>query len=162
MPSGPSTPPGPDRSASGAGVPGSSVARRLGVDRVGPLPRGLLVLLGAAGIAVFVAGLRSAAGIVGPVFLALLIVVTIHPLQAWLRRRGVSGWLAAALTMLCAYAILLGLAAALVLSVARLAALLPSYQPQFTSLLNQGVAWLSKVGVTQESGQRRAQRTRSQ
>lgn len=50
--------------------------------------------------------------------------------------------------MLCAYAILLGLAATLVFSVARLATLLSCYQPQFTSLLNQGAAWLGKVGGT--------------
>jgi AI-2 transport protein TqsA len=42
------------------------------------------------------------------------------------------------------------LAAALVFSVARLATLLPSYQPQFTSLVDQFTRWLGEHGVTQE------------
>lgn len=117
---------------------------------MGLLPRGLLVLLGIAEAVVSMAGLRGAAGIIGPAFLALLIVITIHPLQAWLRRHRVPGWLAMVLTMLSAYAVLLGLAAALVWSVARLATLLPSYQPQFTGLVNQAGAWLNEVGVTQD------------
>jgi len=91
------------------------------------LPHGLLVLLGMAGVVVAVAGLRSASGIVGPAFLALMIVITIHPLLAWLQRHRVPGWLAVVLTMLVAYTSLVALAAALVFSVARLATLLPSY-----------------------------------
>ena len=98
-------------------------------DRALPLPRGLLVLLSVTGAVVSVAGLRAASGIVGPAFLALMIVITIHPLLAWLQRHRVPGWLAVGLTMLVAYASLLALAAALALSVARLATLIPSYQP---------------------------------
>jgi AI-2 transport protein TqsA len=86
-----------------------------------PLPRAVLVLLGVAGAVVAAAGLRSAAGIVGPAFLALTIVITIHPLLAWLQRHHLPGWLAVTLTMLVTYAALLSLAAALALSVARLA-----------------------------------------
>ncbi len=119
-------------------------------DRALPLPRGLLVLLSVAGAVVSVAGLRAASGIVGPAFLALMIVITIHPLLAWLQRHRVPGWLAVGLTMLVAYASLLALAAALVLSVARLATLIPSYQPQFTSLVDQVTGWLGELGVTQE------------
>lgn len=114
------------------------------------LPHGLLVLLSMAGAVVAVAGLRSASGIVGPAFLALMIAITIHPLLAWLQRHRVPGWLAVVLTMLVAYASLVALAAALVFSVARLATLLPSYQPQFTSLVDQFTRWLGERGVTQE------------
>ena len=81
-----------------------------------PLPRAVLVLLGVAGAVVAAAGLRSAAGIVGPAFLALTIVITIHPLLAWLQRHHLPGWLAVTLTMLVTYAALLSLAAALALS----------------------------------------------
>ena len=91
-------------------------------DGAWPLPRAVLVLLGGAGAVVVTAGLRSAAGIVGPAFLALTIAITIHPLLAWLQRRRVPGWLAVVLTMLVAYAALLAMAAALVLAVARLIA----------------------------------------
>jgi AI-2 transport protein TqsA len=124
--------------------------RPLQADRAVPLPRGVLVLLSVAGVVVSVAGLRSAAGIVGPAFLALMIVITAHPLLAWLQRRRVPGWLAVTLTMLVAYAVLLALAAALVVSVARLATLLPGYEPQFADLVDQTTGWLGEMGVTQE------------
>ena len=110
----------------------------------------MLVLLGGAGAVVVTAGLHSAAGIVGPAYLALTIAITIHPLLAWLRRRHVPGWLAVALTMLVAYAALLAMAAALVLAVARLATLLPSYEAQFTSLVDQVTGRLGELGVTQQ------------
>ena len=52
--------------------------------------------------------------------------------------------------MLVAYAALLAMAAGLVLAVARLATLLPGYQPQFTSLVDQTTGWLGDLGVTQQ------------
>jgi AI-2 transport protein TqsA len=51
----------------------------------------LLVLLSMAGVVVAVAGLRSASGIVGPAFLVLILVITIHPLLAWRQRHRVPG-----------------------------------------------------------------------
>jgi AI-2 transport protein TqsA len=148
MPPTPSPSPDPPAPAVEASAPGPS--RSPGADRPSPMPRGLLVLLTAAGAVAAVAGLRAASGIVGPAFLALVIVVTIHPLLAWLQRHRVPSWLAVVLTMVCAYAIILALAGALVFSAARLAALLPSYEPQFSSLVDQVTEWLGEVGVTQE------------
>ena len=95
-------------------------------------------------------GLRSAAGIIGPGFLALTIAITIHPLLASLQRRRVPGWLAVTLTMLVTYAAVVATAAALVASVARLATLLPSYQAQFTDLVDQATGWLEELGVTHQ------------
>ena len=45
------------------------------------------LLIGAAAIVIVIAGLRSAAGIVGPVVLALSITIVFHPLRARLERR---------------------------------------------------------------------------
>jgi len=75
-----------DRPVPAAEAP-AGTARRLAADGAWPLPRAVLVLLGGAGAVVVTAGLRSAAGIVGPAFLALTIAITIHPLLAWLQRR---------------------------------------------------------------------------
>ena len=150
MPSTPSPSPEPDRPVSAMDAPAPGAPRPREADRALALPRGLLVLLSMAGVVVAVAGLRSASGIVGPAFLALMIVITIHPLLAWLQRHRVPGWLAVVLTMLVAYTSLVALAAALVFSVARLATLLPSYQPQFTNLIDQFTERLGELGVTQE------------
>lgn len=54
------------------------------------------------------------------------------------------------LTLLVTYALLLGFAAALVVSVARLATLLPTYGTQFTALTNEAIARLDDFGVTPE------------
>jgi AI-2 transport protein TqsA len=142
--------PEPDRPVSAVEAPAQGAPRMREADRALALPRGLLVLLSIAGVVVAVAGLRSASGIVGPAFLALMIVITIHPLLAWLQRHRVPGWLAVVLTMLVAYTSLVALAAAMVFSVARLATLLPTYQPQFTTLVDQFTRWLGERGVTQE------------
>jgi AI-2 transport protein TqsA len=128
----------------------AGASRWLPADGSWALPRAVLVLLGGAGAVVVAAGLRGAAGILGPAFLALTIAITIHPLLAWLGRRRVPGWLAVALTMLVAYAALLAMAAALVLAAARLATLLPSYQAQFTSLVDQLTGRLGELGVTHQ------------
>jgi AI-2 transport protein TqsA len=128
----------------------AGASRGPAAERGWPLPRAVLVLLGVAGAVVAAAGLRSAAGIVGPAFLALTIVITIHPLLAWLQRHHLPGWLAVTLTILVTYAALLSLAAALALSVARLATLLPTYQQQFTDLVDQTTDWLGEMGVTEE------------
>ena len=147
----PSTPsPSPDPSVSAVEAPAPAPSRLPGADRSSPLPRGLLVLLTAAGAVVTVAGLRAASGIVGPAFLALVIVITIHPLLAWLQRHRVPSWLAVVLTMVCAYALILALAGALVFSAARLATLLPEYQAQFSGLVDRATERLAEAGVTQE------------
>ncbi|CCH88447.1 Putative permease [Modestobacter italicus] len=112
------------------------------------LPRGLIVVLSLASLVLVSAGMRSLAGVVGPAFLALMIVITVQPVEAWLQRHRVPGWLAATATIALAYAILLGLVAALAVSVARLATLLPTYGPQFTDLLNEVVGRLDDLGVT--------------
>src|SRR6476661_4352919 len=52
------------------------------------LPRWLVLLLGAAAATIAVAGLREIAWLVGPVFLALVVVIALAPVQGWLRRKG--------------------------------------------------------------------------
>jgi predicted PurR-regulated permease PerM len=49
------------------------------------LPRTLVILLELAAAVVIVAGIQAAAWLVGPVLLALVIVITVHPVQARLR-----------------------------------------------------------------------------
>ncbi len=115
-----------------------------------PLPRGVVVLLGAASAVVVLAGMRGAADIVGPGLLALVIVITVSPMQQWLRRHRVPAWLASTLTMVVVYGVLLALAAALAWSVARLATLLPRYSSEFSSVIDTLGAWVNGVGITDD------------
>ncbi len=150
MPPTSSPSPAPDRRGSEVEAPTSGASRWLEAAQAWRLPRGLVVLLATAGAVVSAAGLHSAADIVGPAFLALTIAITVHPLLAWLQRHSVPSWLAVGLTGLTTYAALLALAAALAVSTARLVILLPNYQSQFTSLVDQATRWLGEVGVTQQ------------
>lgn len=99
------------------------------------LPRGLIVLLGMAAAVVAIAGTKAFAGIIGPVFLALMLVVGVQPLGDWLQRKGAPKWVAVISTLTAVYLILLGLIAALVVSIAQLATLLPEYTDKADELI---------------------------
>ena len=111
------------------------------------LPRGVVVLLGTAGAVLTAAGLRSFADIVGPVFLALVLTIAVSPLRRLLVKRGVKGWLAALIALVVVNAFLLGVAAALAFSVAKLATLLPTYQDNFADMVDDARGWLADRGV---------------
>jgi predicted PurR-regulated permease PerM len=119
---------------------------------IGPavFPRGLVVLLGIAGAVIAIAGMQAIAGLLAPIFLALMLTVTVSPITGWLRRRGFPTWLAMLGTLVTVNLILFGLAASVAFSVARLVDLLPTYQKQFTDLRSDILAQLQSLGVDQQ------------
>ena len=117
------------------------------VTRPVVLPRTLVILLELAAAVVVVGGIRSASWLVGPVFLALVIVITVHPVHARLHARGLPGWAATILLVLVVYGVLVVLAGVVVVSLARLATLLPSYASQFNDLLATITGELARFGV---------------
>jgi hypothetical protein len=122
----------------------------LRADARWPLPRGLIVVLSMTGLLVSVLALKQFAGIVAPVLLALILVISFHPLIGILRGRGVPQWLAVTITLLALIAVILGMAISMGLSVGRLATILPNYQAQFEQLANELRAWLGSLGVGQD------------
>lgn len=117
----------------------------------GVIPRWLLLLVGAAAATVAVAGLRAVAWLVAPVFLALVVVIALTPVQRWLRRIGAPNWLATSVLLLLVWSVLLSFVALLVLAIAQMAALLPDYAGRAEILLNGIVADLNDAGLV--SGQ---------
>lgn len=115
----------------------------------GPWPRWLLVLMGTAAATITIAGMRGVAELLGPVFLALVLVVAVHPLRGWLERHKVPGWCATLLITVTVYVFLLGFALALVLAAAEFAALLPKYTDQLTDTIDKASSWLKTLGVDQ-------------
>jgi AI-2 transport protein TqsA len=111
------------------------------------LPRWLAVLLGVAATVIAVSGFRSAAEIIAPIFLALVLVIAVHPVLSWARAHGAPQWLAVTLALLLLYAIVLGLVVTLGISVARLATLLPQYADQIDGLLGDVRSFLRSIGV---------------
>lgn len=111
------------------------------------MPRGLVILLGAAAAVVTVAGIREVAWLVTPMLLALAIVITISPAHEWLRRHGFPSWAATLALVLLVYGVLVTFALVMVVSLAQLATLLPQYADRFQGLVGQAAEVLGRFGV---------------
>lgn len=114
------------------------------------IPRGLIVLLAIASAVVAVAGIRVFSGIVGPVFLALILTIAVQPIQGWALRRGLRPWMGMLAAVVAVYAILIALVGALVLTTAQLATVLPQYAQAFDDLLSGVRGLLADAGVSHE------------
>ncbi|MGH4024230.1 MAG: AI-2E family transporter [Pseudonocardiaceae bacterium] len=117
------------------------------------LPRGLAILLGSAAAVIILAGAQAAAWLIAPTFLALVIVIALHPIQRWMLWHGWPGW-AASLTLLVAvYGLLVGFVLIMVVSWARLRAELPTYAGN-AQHIRVGIAdTLQSLGVDPEQAQ---------
>jgi len=113
------------------------------------LPRGLIIVLGLAAGVIVAAGMHAVPDILGPVFLALVLVITVDPLRGMMIRRGAPRWLATLVLVIGMYAIIIGLMVAGIIGVARLASLLPQYADEMQSELAGLKTWLQGFGITQ-------------
>jgi AI-2 transport protein TqsA len=104
------------------------------------------LLISAACLVIVVAGMRSAAGIVGPVMLSLALTIVFYPLRTALARR-LPGWAVSVVVLVAAYVLLLALTLALVVSVGRLAALIPTYAPDLDKLASGVGDRLADLGM---------------
>ena len=111
------------------------------------LPRALTLLLGGAAAVIVIAGLRELSFLLGPVFLALVIVLLVHPLHNRMLRRKVPRTVALLLLLLAIYGVIIVLAAILAYSIARLASILPDYAASARGVLDSIVSWLSTLGI---------------
>jgi AI-2 transport protein TqsA len=111
------------------------------------LPRATTVLLTLAAAVVVAAGAAAAAWLVGPVLLALVLVIMVHPLHERLVRAGAPRWLAVAALVVGVYAVLLALSAVIVYSVARLATVLPEYAAALDDVVGSGLDVLARFGI---------------
>ncbi|MDN5918399.1 MAG: AI-2E family transporter [Pseudonocardia sp.] len=118
-----------------------------GLAPAGALPRPVVVLVGFAAAVLAAAGVYAAAWLVGPVFLALVVVIMVHPVHGRMRRAGLPGWLATAALVLAVYGVLIALSAVLVLSVARLATVLPGYAAEANALVVSVAGRAAELGV---------------
>jgi AI-2 transport protein TqsA len=63
------------------------------------VPPGLIVVLAVTGLLISVLAMLQFASILGPVPLALILAMSVHPLTGILRRRGAPMWLAVTVTL---------------------------------------------------------------
>lgn len=111
------------------------------------LPRAVVVLLALAAAVVVAAGIKAGAWLLGPVFLALVIVITVHPVHERLRHLGLPSWAATTVLVLAVYGVLVALSAVIVVSIARLATVLPAYTDEVNDLVGALSTTLSRFGV---------------
>jgi AI-2 transport protein TqsA len=114
------------------------------------LPRGLIILLGLAAALVAALGLRQFNQILGPVFLALVLSIAVHPVRRLADRWHLPAWLGIIFSLLAVYGIVVGLFAILVISGIQFATLLQSYTPQFQAFLQEALRILETVGISQD------------
>ena len=115
-------------------------------ERISMTPLLRLLLAGACCV-IIITGLKSAADVVNPLLLALLIVPMILPVQQWLIRRGVSRPIATALTVVFLLMGLIGVILFVGTSVAEMASHLPSYAPKLATLRDTLFEQLQARGI---------------
>ena len=113
------------------------------------LGTGLMLLIGGAAFVLTMAGLREIGNIIGPVFLALTLAITVRPVTHWFAERGAPGWVGTVAVLLILYIVLLGMVFVLGASIAQLATTLPDYSDRFTELYQQVLAQLGRLGVSE-------------
>ncbi len=117
------------------------------------IPRGMVILLGlaAAGVAVFT--MRELAWLIAPVALALVLVILLQPVHAWLRRHKVPEVVSLIAFVLVIFSVLVGIGAIIFLSLARLATILPRYAGNAVDLYRLIGVRLTQLGVGREQVQ---------
>jgi AI-2 transport protein TqsA len=115
-----------------------------------PVPRAVLIMLGAAAATLTIAGLKSISSIAAPAFLALMLTIGVHPMRGWLQRKGAPTWVATICVVVTVYLLLVALFMSLVVSVGRLATLLPQYRDDLSQAVDAALAWLGGLGVGPE------------
>lgn len=116
------------------------------------LSSSLRVLLTLAASVIIIAGLSFAREIVGPIALAIVIVVICEPARSVLTRRGLPSWLGSTLVIALAYVILLAMGALLWFAGNQFAHLVADLTSDgaITRQLDEFVALLNELGLGQE------------
>jgi len=105
------------------------------------------VLISGASIVIIVAGMRSAASILGFVLFAVLLATCIAPLVTLMNRKGLSRSLALTITILVIIIGGLLLATMIGASISRLVEILPGYESRLTDLQNAVIGLFAKFHI---------------
>jgi len=110
-------------------------------------PRALIILVGTAAAVIVAAGIGAAAWLIGPAFLAWVIVVVIAPVGRRLRSTGLPAWVATAVLVVLVYGVVVVMAGVVVVSAARLATVLPQYAAEADGLRRGLGTLLATYGI---------------
>lgn len=100
-------------------------------------PPFVTVTIGLAATLISLVVLREFASVIGPLFLALNLMITAYPVHTWLVRKGTPSWLSATVVSLTVFALLLAIVVGLIWSISEMVGILPEYSAEFTVLYRQ-------------------------
>ena len=101
------------------------------------VPRYVVIMLGVAATLGTIVLMHQFSGVIGPIFLAVNLVIAAYPIHTWLRSKGTPAWLSATIMLLAVIVVLLAAVAGLVWAVSAMINQLPSYSGQWSALYNQ-------------------------
>ncbi|MGA7147290.1 MAG: AI-2E family transporter [Microbacterium sp.] len=111
----------------------------------------LRTLLALAAVVVLLAGVSLAREIVGPLAIAIVLVVICEPLRGPLERRGWPRWTGTTTVIVVAYLVLLGMGALLWIAGRQFAQLVADFADQLRASGEGALAWLQEVGLDEEA-----------
>lgn len=118
--------------------------------RSGVVPRAFLLLVGTAAVVIIMAGVRATAWLIGPIFMALVVVIAVAPVYGALLRRRWPGWAATVVVLVLVYMIMFSLAFGIIFAMARLATQLPQYAVAAEDMVAAASARLTELGIGPE------------
>lgn len=119
-------------------------------DRTWGLPRMLLILLSLMAAWFVLQGTQGLRDLIGPVFLAINLVLAVSPLQQWIVKKGAPKWLGAVVAGLLVMLFLAAFMFALGWSITALVTELPQYRDKLLNLWDQALQMLSQFGISQD------------
>ncbi|GAA2182164.1 AI-2E family transporter [Brooklawnia cerclae] len=98
------------------------------------------IVIGVAGTLVALIAMRQFADLIGPLFLALNLMITAYPVHTWLVRKGTPSWLSAVAVALTVFAVLIAMVVGFIWAVNEMVGLLTDYGDEFNKLYEQVLA----------------------
>lgn len=108
--------------------------------------RFVTIVIGLAATLICLIALREFAGVIGPFFLALNLMITAYPLHTWLVRKGTPAWLSATVVSLTVFAILVAIVVGLIWSISEMIGILPQYADEFAVLYQRAIDLSVELG----------------
>jgi predicted PurR-regulated permease PerM len=108
----------------------------------------VLIMLAAAAVVIW--GIYSGRAVIGPIALAMVLTVIVHPVRYRLEEKGWPRWLATTSVIAVVYLVLAVLAALLIAALAQFTLLLPEYADDFDTLAQSAEDSLIALGLSSE------------
>jgi predicted PurR-regulated permease PerM len=93
-------------------------------------------------------GIAGLAGIIAPVFLAVILTICVHPLRVALERRGVPRGIATGSVIIAVILLLLFFGYLVLVAFGQFTQLLPQFADQISAFGQDVAAWLNSLGIT--------------